>query len=132
MAVYKTMQRETLLKYLGSHTKDAFTIRELSAELAKSDAGGSVPSESTVYRLMRDLEKDGKVHRSINPDNREYVYSIVDKNDHNVNMRCKVCGNVYSVDSETSRKIKEDIAGCGEIASDEEIELVGKCRHCRN
>lgn len=132
MAVYKTAQREMLLKYLGSHTKDAFTVRELSAELAKSDAGGNVPSESTVYRLLRDLEKDGKIHRSINPDNREYVYSIVDKNDHAVNMRCKVCGNVYSVDSETSRKIKEDLAGIGEIAPDEEIELVGKCRHCRS
>lgn len=129
MAVYKTAQREMLLDYLGKHGGRAFTVRELSAEI--SGAGENVPSESTVYRLLRELEKSGKVHRSINPENREYVYSTVSDENPSVNVRCKVCGSVCVVDDETSRRIKEDIAGLVDLYPDGGIELVVRCKNCK-
>ena len=129
MAVYKTENREMLLGFLEQHSGDAFTVRQLASELTARGSHGAM-SESTVYRLLRELEKDGKVQKTIDPDNREYMY-IYESAGSRVNMRCKVCGNVYAADSETSRKIIADVAGCGEAGSGEDIELLIKCKHCR-
>lgn len=129
MAVYKTAQREMVLAYLGKHGERAYTVRELFSQLCRT--GENVPSESTVYRLLKDLEQSGKVRRSINPGNREYVYSLVSDKKQNVNLRCSVCGSVCSVDDETSRRIKEDIAYYAAYNTDGGIELVVKCRNCK-
>lgn len=129
MAVYKTENREMLLGFLEQHSGDAFTVRQLASELTARGSHGAM-SESTVYRLLRELEKDGKVQKTIDPDNREYMY-IYESAGSRVNMRCKVCGNVYAADSETSRKIIADVAGCTDAGSGEDIELLIKCKHCR-
>lgn len=130
MATYKTENREMLLEFLEKHIGSAFTVRHIVSEMS-TDGHTDVPSESTVYRLLRELEKDGRVQKTIDPVNREYMYIYSGKSGGKVNMRCKVCGNVYTADSETSRRIMADVAGCGEIAPDDEIELVVKCKHCR-
>ncbi len=45
-------------------------------------------------------------------------------------MRCKVCGNVYTVDGETSRRIKEEIVSCGAAVPADSIEFLVKCKNC--
>ncbi len=130
MAVYKTENREMLLGFLEKHSGDPFTVRQITAEICGSGDHGT-PSESTVYRLLRELEKDGRVQKTIDPDNREYIYIYEGESGGRVNMRCKVCGSVYAADSETSRRIIADVAGCGEAGSGEDIELLIKCKHCR-
>ncbi|MBR5089365.1 MAG: transcriptional repressor [Ruminiclostridium sp.] len=130
MAAYKTANREALLHFLETHSGDPFTVRQITAEIS-ADENHNAPSESTVYRFLRDLEKDGRVRKTIDPANREYMYIFEGENTGRVNMRCKVCGNVYAADRETSRRIIADAAGCGEIEPDDEIELIIKCKHCK-
>lgn len=130
MAVYKTAHREMFIEFLKTHTDEPFTVREITSALNGCSSVGNPPSESTVYRLLRELEKNGSVRKSIEPENREYVYVFSGENHKHINMRCKVCGNVYEADNETSRRIMADIAGCGEIVPDGDIELVVKCKHC--
>ena len=130
MSVYKTANRGMLLGFLKKHSGIPLTVRQITAEI-NSGENGEKPSESTVYRLLRELEKDGSVQKTIDPLNREYIYIYEGESGGRVNMRCKVCGNVYAADSETSRRIIADAAGCGEISADEDIELLIKCKHCK-
>ncbi|HBI51979.1 MAG TPA: hypothetical protein DDX72_04270 [Ruminococcaceae bacterium] len=71
MATYKTVKRECLIDFLKSHSKYSFTVREIAAEMSSDNTIKSVPSESTVYRLMREMEREGTVRRYIDPKNRE-------------------------------------------------------------
>lgn len=132
MATYKTARREHLLEFLKEHPKGSFTVKEIASEMEKHPETKNLTAESTIYRLLRELEHNGTVTRTIDPENREYVYALADSGEPSVNMRCKVCGKVYSADIETSRRIKEDIAGLGAVAPDDEIELIVKCKKCRS
>ena len=132
VATYKTARRESLLEFLKNHPKSSFTVREIVSEMEKHPETQNLTSGSTIYRLLRELEHAGTVTRTIDPENREYVYTLTPDGEPPVNMRCKVCGKVYSADSETSRRIKEDIAGCGDVAPGDEIELLVKCKKCRS
>lgn len=130
MATYKTVKRECLIDFLKSHSNCSFTVKEIVSEMSSDDAIKTVPSESTVYRLMREMEHEGTVRRYIDPKNREYVYCLAGNDDVPVNMRCKVCGNVYTVDGETSRRIKEEIVSCGASVPADSIEFLVKCKNC--
>ena len=132
MAVYKTVQREILLEFLKEHKNEEFTVREIAYELSRRGDLEKIPSESTVYRLLKDLEKNGSVQRDINPENREFVYRLIVAHENGVSMRCRVCGNVYSVDNETSRKLQADIAGVGDIVPDSNIEFIVECKNCKH
>ena len=132
MAVYKTVQREILLDFLKAHKNETFTVREITNELSRADDTAKKPSESTVYRLLREFEKDGAVKKDINPENREFVYRLTDADSSGISMRCRVCGSIYSVDSETSRRLKADIAGVGDILPDGDIEFIVECKNCKH
>lgn len=129
MAVYKTMQRRMLLDFLESHSGESFTVKELVAAI-NSEHNDAVPSESTIYRLMRELVDDGTVRKDVDVESRENVYRLAVNADTGVSMRCKVCGSVYSVDGESGRRIKDELSRCGAVPSDDNIELLIKCRKC--
>ena len=129
MAVYKTMQRRMLLDFLESHSGESFTVKELVSAI-NSEHDDAVPSESTIYRLMRELVDDGTVRKDVDVESRENVYRLSAGEDAGVSMRCKVCGSVYNVDGESGRRIKDELSRCGAVPTDENIELLIKCRKC--
>ena len=131
MAVYNTVQKTVLLDFLRSHSGEALTVKEIVTMLS-GQHDCTVPSESTVYRIMRELVKSGTVKKDVNVESRENVYSLADDDNRGLSMRCRVCGNVYSVDDESSRRIKEEITKCAVGVSDGDIEFVIKCRKCRS
>lgn len=130
MAVYKTVQRRMLLDFLGSHRGETFTVREIASAVSGENPDNA-PSESTIYRLMRELVETGTVHKTVDPESRENVYCIAASAETGVSMRCRVCGNVYSVDDEQSRRIKDEISRCGAAIPDDNIEFIIKCRKCK-
>ncbi|MBP3855023.1 MAG: transcriptional repressor [Ruminiclostridium sp.] len=128
MAVYKTVQRQMLLDFLKAHPGQTLTVKEITAGIAEN--AGSAPSESTIYRLMRELVESGTVKKDVNVESRENVYYLAESGDSGVSMRCRVCGNVYSVDDESSRRIKDEISRCGTALPDDNIEFIIKCKKC--
>ncbi len=131
MAVYKTVQRQKLLDYLRSHIGQVFTVREIVSGISLC-GGENNPSESTVYRLMRELVESGIVRKDVNVESRENVYYYAAPEKDTVSMRCRVCGNVFSVNDDSSRRIKDELSKCGTEITGDNIELLIRCGKCRN
>ena len=130
MAVYKTMQRQILLDFLAAHKGSSFTVRDIVSMLAEAGTE-PLPSESTVYRLMRELADDGTVRKEVNALSRENVYLLAEPGSGGVSMRCRICGNVYSVGGESEKRIKDEISRCGAAMPEDNIEFIIKCRKCK-
>ena len=131
MAVYRTVQRQKLLDYLRSHIGQAFTVREIVSGISRC-GGENNPSGSTVYRLMRELVESGTVRKDVNVESRENVYYLAAPEKDAVSMRCRVCGNVFSVNDDSSRRIKDELSKCGTEITDDNIEFLIRCGKCRN
>lgn len=132
MAVYKTAQREELLRFLNTHSDRAFTVHEI-AELIKRDVSAEkVPGESTVYRLIKELVAEGEVKRTVKGNSRTFVYQIVSGSGcgHHLHMKCTVCGKLCHMDDDESREILERIRSQDMFEVDSSTVLMGKCAEC--
>ena len=130
MAVYKTARRQMLIDFMSSHSGQSFTVRDIAVELAAGNTDFTL-SESTIYRLMRELVTNGIVVKDVNPESRENVYYYPSEGSTGVSMRCRVCGSVYSVDDVGSRRIKDEISRCGAAVPGNDIEFLIKCKKCK-
>lgn len=130
MAVYKTVPRQILSDFISSHTGQSFTVKEIVASII-SEHSDIRPSESTVYRLMRELVANGMVIRDVDTESRENVYYFPGNENTGVSMRCRVCGSVYSVDNASCKRIKEEISRYGAASPEDNIEFLIKCKKCK-
>jgi Fe2+ or Zn2+ uptake regulation protein len=130
MATYNTMQRTSILSFLETNIGQAFTVKEIVEGIRSDSAAGCSPSESTVYRIMTDLEKNGIVRRKINQ-NREYQYRLSNVKSGSISIRCKVCGAVQHIDEKVCCEILDELKNSASIGTDGDIEILGVCDKCR-
>ena len=130
MATYKTMQRTSILSFLETNTGQTFTVKEIVEGIRSDSAAGCSPSESTVYRIMTDLVKNGIVRRKINQ-NREYQYLLTNEKSGSISIRCKVCGAVQHIDEKVCCEIIEELKKNVSIETDGDIEILGLCEKCK-
>ena len=130
MATYNTMQRTSILSFLETNIGQAFTVKEIVEGIRSDSAAGCSPSESTVYRIMTDLEKNGIVRRKINP-NREYQYRLSDVRSSCISVRCKICGAIQHIDEKVCCEIIDELKHNVSIGTDEDIEILGICDKCK-
>ncbi len=134
MAVYKTAQREALLGFLRCNSDKSFTVREIEQGMKNSGSGVTVPGESTLYRLIKELVESGEVRRTVMGNSRTFVYQIVNGSDcgHHLHMKCKVCGKLCHMDEQESREIMEKIRSNDLFEVDSSTILIGKCSVCKD
>lgn len=130
MATYKTIQRTSILSFLEANTEQAFTVKEIVEGIRSDSAAGCSPSESTVYRIMTDLVKNGIVRRKINT-NREYQYRLSNEKTGSISIRCKVCGAVQHIDEKVCCEIIDELKHNVSIETDGDIEILGICDKCK-
>ncbi|MBP3268325.1 MAG: transcriptional repressor [Ruminococcus sp.] len=130
MATYKTIQRTSILSFLETNIEQAFTVKEIVEGIRSDSAAGCSPSESTVYRIMTDLVKNGVVRRKINQ-NREYQYRSANTRSGSISIRCKVCGAVQHIDEKVCCEIIDELKRNVSIGTDEDIEILGICDKCQ-
>lgn len=130
MATYKTMQRTSILSFLETNTGQTFTVKEIVEGIRSDSAAGCSPSESTVYRIMTDLVKNGIVRRKINQ-NREYQYLLTNEKSGSISIRCKVCGAVQHIDEKVCCEIIDELKHNVSIGTDGDIEILGLCEKCK-
>ncbi len=130
MATYNTMQRTSILSFLETNIGQAFTVKEIVEGIRSDSAAGCSPSESTVYRIMTDLEKNGIVRRKINP-NREYQYRLSNVKSGSISVRCKICGAIQHIDEKICCEIIDELKHNVSIGTDGDIEILGICDKCK-
>ena len=130
MATYKTMQRTSILSFLETNIGHAFTVKEIIEGIRSDSAASRSPSESTVYRIMSDLVKNGIVRRKINQ-NREYQYRLSNENIGRISVRCKICGTIQHIDEKVCCEIIDELKKNASIGTDGDIEIIGVCNKCK-
>lgn len=130
MAVYNTVQRKSVLAFLEANIRKAFTVKEIAEGIRSDSAIDYDPSESTVYRIMSDLVKNGVVHRNINQ-NREYQYRLSNGNSSRISVQCKICGKVQHIDEKVCCEIIDELERNSSIETNRDIEILGICDKCK-
>ncbi|MBQ8107460.1 MAG: transcriptional repressor [Ruminococcus sp.] len=133
MSVYNTVQRRELIAFLQQHKQEGFTVVEIENAMNKDPQVTIRPSQSTLYRLIKELVEEGLVRRSVKGNSRKFVYQITDgeQSTHHLHMKCMDCGKVYHMNDEQSKQLVEKILDCDSFEVDSSTVLVGKCADCR-
>lgn len=133
MSKYNTVQRDELIRFLKSNKTSAFTISEIHTQMKTDPSVCKVPGESTLYRLIKELVKNGTVKRTVKGSGRQFVYQITDEENcgQHLHMKCLECGKLYHMNDDESKEIAEKILGSDSFALDSSTVLLGKCEFCR-
>lgn len=132
MTGYQTQQRSILISFFESHPNEAFTIDEVMQGL-QNELGADIPSRSTVYRTVADLEKEGSLKRSYLSKQRRSAYQYHDAHRcaTHLHMRCEKCHALMHLDTGVSDAIARLLQCDANVSLDiENTVLLGRCKNC--
>ncbi|MBR6873946.1 MAG: transcriptional repressor [Ruminococcus sp.] len=132
MAKYKTAAHEQLMRFLEKNCSRALTVSEIVEEMKNDPECPKAPSESTAYRLIKELVAEGRVKRTVNGIGREFVYQLTDNADcaDHLHMKCRVCGELLHMDHKSSEKLAESLLEDEGFTLDTGMVLTGVCGKC--
>lgn len=91
---YNTRQKELLLDFLETHKDQDFTIGEICHGLEEYHIGNS-----TIYRLINSLVKQGLLRCFADRQNRILHYQYLDIHCHDhLHLKCADCGSITHMD----------------------------------
>ncbi|MBR6045995.1 MAG: transcriptional repressor [Ruminococcus sp.] len=133
MSKYNTAQREELLRFLGAHSSDAFTVSGLIEAMKNDPDFGKPLAESTAYRLIKQLVEEGKVKRTVSGVSREFRYQLAADEEckGHLHLKCSVCGELLHMHHESSERIAESLLEEEDFSLDTGMVLTGICKKCR-
>ena len=132
MTGYQTQQRNLLISFFESHPDEAFTIDEITQQM-RDEQGDAVPSRSTVYRTVADLEKEGSLKRSYLPEQRRSAYQYHDAHAcaSHLHIRCEKCNALMHLDANVSETIARLLKSDANVSLDVgNTVLLGCCEKC--
>ena len=133
MAKYKTAAHSTMLSFLEKNCSKAMTVSEIVEQMHADPSCPKPPSESTAYRIIKELVAEGRVKRTVNGIGREFVYQLTDSEecaDH-LHMKCRVCGELLHMHHESSEKLAESLLEDEGFTLDTGMVLTGVCGKCK-
>lgn len=125
---YRTKQRKHLEEFFESHHDRTFTVEQIKDGL--SDASVSL---SAIYRNLAILEKEGKVHKTTVPGQREAYYQYVGcVHCHgHIHMHCVDCGATTHLEEEGAEALLHDVLSASSFSVDPtSTVLYGVCGEC--
>ena len=134
MAKYKTAAHGYMLDFLARNSSRAMTVSEIVSEMRSDPACPKAPSESTAYRIIKELVTEGRVKRTVNGIGREFVYQLTDSEecaDH-LHLKCRVCGELLHMNHESSEKLTESLLEDEGFSIDTGMVITGVCGKCRS
>ena len=133
MTGYQTQQRSLLISFFESHPDEAFTIDEIMQQMRDAQ-GDLVPSRSTIYRTVADLEKENCLRRTYLANKRSSAYQYCDPRaceDH-LHIRCEKCNALMHLDANVSEAIARLLKSDANVSLDVgNTVLLGRCEKCR-
>ena len=133
MTGYQTQQRNLLISFFESHPGEAFTIDEIM-QCLQNEQEADVPSRSTVYRTVAELEKEGSLKRSYLSKRRRSAYQYHDAHAcaSHLHIRCEKCNALMHLDTKVSNTITRLLQNDANISLDVgNTVLLGCCKKCR-
>lgn len=124
---YKTKRKEEIFKYFLSHKEQSLSLKEVCEALTKDGEG-----ESSVYRIVAALCRDGVIRKITDPGSRHCKYQFVGGGacSNHLHLKCNSCGKLIHLDHEKSRELKESILTLGGFKLDGASFLFGECITC--
>ena len=132
MTGYQTRQRHMLLAFFESHPDEAFTIDEITQQM-QGEAGQPLPSRSTVYRTVADLERENFLRRTYLADKRSSAYQYCDPRvcEAHLHIRCEKCSALMHLDANVSQAIANLLKSDANVSLDVgNTILLGCCEKC--
>lgn len=134
MGKYQTEQKKLLIAYMEAHKNEQFSAEELSEILAGSPGkDGKAPGKSTVYRLVSGLADEGVLRRFPKEGGRGWLYQFHQRNGCSgiLHLKCRECGLLQHLDSQTSSMLLKQIRRDLGFAVDQDTSILyGLCASC--
>lgn len=128
--MYNTKQKEILINFLMENKNDQFSINEITDKICNNSIG-----KSTVYRLMKQLTKDGTIRCFHDEYSNISLYQYADKSENCSNhfhLKCNACKKMIHLECEHSNQLKEHIAAIHSFNIDvSKSVLYGYCNNCK-
>ena len=124
---YNTEKRTELLNFLKSNAQNTYTAEEICDSILESGKG-----KSTVYRQIAKLVEEGYARRITDGRTRRVTYQYVDSRHcaHHLHLKCKECGTLIHLDSETSSVLLDKIKNIQGFAIELGALIYGVCEGC--
>ena len=134
MAKYKTAAHEQMIGFLERNSSRALTVSEIVSEMKSDPQCSKTPSESTAYRIIKELVAEGRGKRTVNGIGREFVYQLTDSDDcaEHLHLKCRVCGELLHMNHESSEKLSESLLEDEGFSIDTGMVITGVCGKCRS
>ena len=133
VAKYNTVQKELLIRFLKDNSDKAMTVAEMTELMRSENSADCMPSESTVYRLIKELVTEGLVKRTVNGNSREFLYQMTDGKSccEHLHMKCRICGKLMHMDTKLCSELIDRLDSTEGFTLDKNMVLTGVCKGCK-
>lgn len=125
---YNTKQREILLNFFMQNHDKIFCAEEIAEQLIPLGV-----SKSAVYRNLNDLEKSGKVRKTIKSGTRKAYYQFVDLDcckDY-LHLSCEKCGKTTHLSQSDANVLSTILERSNFQIDTKNTVLYGVCDNCK-
>ena len=124
--IYNTEKKTKIYELLSTCRDKAFSVDEICQRVLSGEGG-----RSTVYRIISDMVKCGKVKKLTDEKTRHTTYQFLGGECHeHLHLKCKDCGRLMHLDHETSHLLEEKILGTSGFSLDGGCIIFGRCGDC--
>ena len=122
---YSTHPKNQVLSFLNENRTLSFAIEDMV--LALPEIG-----KSSVYRIVGELEKEGRVRRTGNA-GRKALYQISDKDccPKHMHVKCRLCGRTEHLDEDTTKEVENMVYALVGYSVLPSSVLEGICGECK-
>ena len=124
---YATGKKEAITSFLRKGSERSFTLVEICEAIARDGKG-----QSTVYRLVSELVKEGTVRRISDGKTRHCTYQYVGGAEckSHLHLKCRECGRLIHLEKALSSRLLAEVFEAGGFTVEGGGMLFGKCRDC--
>ena len=123
---YKTVQKESFLEYMRNITNKYICAEEIKNDFELKNMNIGL---TTIYRFLKELEKNNKVRVELRNHTKCYQYILDDCNNH-YHLKCSKCGNITHFECDEIKKLNCHILKEHSFKVDSNIMITGVCQKC--
>ena len=126
---YNTEKKKEILSIFTSHPDRAFTADQICAAVCQGGAG-----KSSVYRIISEFERSGKLRKIPNTASRQSLYQYMkgEECSEHLHLKCLGCGKLMHLDHSTTNELESKLLASLGFEIDEGSMLFGKCAICKS